>query len=258
VLAAAAAAALLGGVGCAGVPVAAGLDDGDANQVVVTLTRANVDAQKEVDPASDGRFRVLVQRDETARAIQTLRDEGLPRSRTPGVLDAMDKGALVPSRAAEHAQLVAGLAGDLERTLESVDGVLHARVHLNVADPDPLRGALPPKATASVLIEHRGSAPPIAGTEVQRLVAGGVPALAAADVAVVLVPHSSPAAGDMVPLAHLGPIGVSRGSLRSLQFTLVGLVALVAFLAATTLVLYARLARLRGATAEAQARRGPA
>ena len=80
------------------------------------------------------------------------------------------KGAR-PSRAAEHAQLLAGLAGDLERTLESIDGVLSARVQLNLPEPDPFRGTEPAKATASVLLEHRGSAPPIGAADVQRLLA---------------------------------------------------------------------------------------
>ena len=169
------------------VPVASGLDESDANRIVLALDRANVDATKESDPNVEGKFRVTVVRDEAGRALTLMRDEELPRPRSPGVLDAMDKGALVPGQAAEHAQFVAGLAGDLQRTLEGVDGVLSARVHLNVPAVDPLRDAPPAKTTASVLLEHRGSTPPLASDAVQRLVAGGVPGLAPADVTVVLV-----------------------------------------------------------------------
>src|SRR5258706_11510911 len=133
------------GLSACSVPVPAGLEETDANRIVGALDKAAIDAVKEVDPSVEGRFRVLVPRDDAARALGAMRDEELPRPRPAGVLDAMDKGALVPSRTAEHAQMVAGIAGDLERTLMGVDGILAARVHLNLPAPDPLRDVAPPK-----------------------------------------------------------------------------------------------------------------
>jgi type III secretion protein J len=231
-------------VGCA-VPVAAGLDETDANRIVVTLDRARIDATKEADPGGEGKLRVTVARDDVPRALAAMQGEGLPRPQPRGVLDTLDKGALVPSAAQEHAQLVAGMAGDIERTLEGVDGVLRARVHLNVPAKDPLRDAPAGKSTASVLVEHRGTTPPLAPDAVQRLVAGGVGGLAPTDVAVVMIPRVAPAHTGETDLAHVGPIAVARGSLRPLQGVLVALVLLVAALAVATLLLYTRLARAR-------------
>jgi type III secretion protein J len=246
--------ALLFAAACT-VPVAGGLEDTEATRVVVALDRANVDATKEPDPTADSRWRVLVARDDVPRALETMRDEELPRTPSPGVLDAVGKGALVPSEASEHAQLVAGIAGDLERTLEGVDGVLRARVHLSVPLPGA-RGAphdpcdmVAARGTASVLLAHRGSTPPLSADSVQRLVAGGVAGMLPTDVTVVMVPRTAPASpadgetgGQM---GHVGPIAVARTSLRHLQAALVGLVALVALLAGATLVLYSRLSRAR-------------
>ena len=229
--------------GCT-VPVAAGLDESDANRIVMALDRAKIEASKESDPGTEGKFRVLVARDDTAHALTAMHGEELPRPRPRGVLDAMDKGALVPSEAAEHAQFVAGLAGDLERTLESIDGVLAARVHINLASRDPLRDLPTAKATASVLLEHRGSTPPITSEAVQRLVAGGIEGLSPFEVAVVTVSRPAPPA-QSAELAHVGPIAVAPSSMRALQLALVGLVALVLALATATLVFYTRLARLR-------------
>jgi type III secretion protein J len=229
--------------GCA-TPIAGGLDEGDANRIVIALDRASIEATKETDPAVEGKFHVTVQKDDAARAITTLQGEELPRPRSPGVLDAIDKGALVPSAAQEHAQLVAGTAGDLERTLESIDGVLTARVHLSVPSADPLSGAPPGKTTASVLIEHRGVAPPVVEGSVARLVAGGVPGLAPADVAVVMVGRPAPVLAAGSSLAHVGPITVAHASMRLLQVALVGLLALVAALTAATLALFAKVRKL--------------
>jgi type III secretion protein J len=235
-------------LGCNAV-VAAGLDETDANQIVVALDRANVDGQKEVDPTTEGKFRVLVARDDVASALSAMRAEELPRPKPAGVLESMDKGALVPSQAAEHAQLVVGTAGEIERTLLSIDGVLAARVHLSLPARDPLRDTAPTKATASVLVEHRGAAPPITVDAIQRLVAGGVTNLAPADVVVVTVPRPAPPQAREAQLAHVGPIAVARGSQRPLQGMLGALVASVLVFAGITLALYLRLARMR---AEAQ------
>jgi type III secretion protein J len=227
------------------VPIEAGLDDAEANRVFVALDHANIEVSKEPDPGTEGKWRVTVAESDVARALTVMHNEGLPRQDTPGVLDSVGKGSLVPSEAAEHAQLIAAIASELERSLQGIDGVLVARVHLNVPAASPLRDLAPPRGTASVLLEHRGAMPPISVDSVQRLVAGGVTGLLSSDVVVVMVPHAStptPGAGD---LAHVGPIAVARASVQKLQAALVGLVALVALLAASTLVLYSRLSRAR-------------
>jgi type III secretion protein J len=245
--------------GCA-VPIAGGLDEGDANRVIVALDQAGIDAAKELDPAVEGRFRVTVPRDDSARALATMADEQLPRPKTHGLLEAADRGQLVPSQAAEHAQLVAGLSGELERTLGGIEGVLAARVHMNLPPRDGLRDGPPPKATASVLLEHRGTTPPLATESVQRLVAGGAPGLAPIDVVVIFVHHAARPSAGRPDVAHVGPIAVARSSMTTLKVALAGLVLVVLALAAATLALYAKVARLRRDQAEAEraaARVGP-
>lgn len=230
--------------GCT-VPVAAALDEVDANRVVVALDQSGIDAAKEADPSAEGKFRVTVARDDVGRALATMREEELPRPKSRGVLDAADRGQLVPSQAAEHAQLVAGLAGELEKTLGGIDGVLAARVHLNLPPREPLRDGPPPKASASVLVEHRGTTPPLAPESIQRLVAGGAPGVAPADVAVVFVPRTARASTGRTDLAHVGPITVARGSMNTLKVAFAGLAVVVLGLAAATLALWAKVARMR-------------
>ena len=232
-------------VGCTS-PVAVALDEDDANRIVVALERASIEATKETDPSTEGKYRVIVSREESGRALVTLRDEELPRARYPGVLEAMDKNALVPSQAAEHAQLVAGLSGDLQRTLEGVDGVLFARVHLNLpVSAEPVRGEIPAKSSASVLLSYRGGTPPLSETAVQRLVAGGAPGLAPGDVAVVMISRPAPAAAASASsmLTHLGPFVLSRGSVRLLEVGFPMALALV--FAFSWFVYFTRFTRLR-------------
>jgi type III secretion protein J len=198
---------------------------------------------------------VTVPHDDASRALVTMADEQLPRTKPRGVLEAADRGQLVPSQAAEHAQLVAGLSGDLERTLSNVEGVLAARVHMNLPVRDGLRDGPPQKATASVLVEHRGSTPPLSIESVQRLVAGGAPGLAPADVAVVFVAHAVRPASARPDVAHVGPIAVARGSMNTLRIALAGLVLVVLVFAGLTLGLYAKLTRVRREQADAERER---
>lgn len=237
------------------VPVAGGLDETQANRVVVALDHAGVVAEKESDPAVEGRFRVSVERDEAPRAIVALREEELPVAAAPGLLDAMGKGALIPSQLIEHAQYVSGLAGELERTLGTVEGVLTARVHLSLPEPDPLREGPRSKATAAVLLKYRGATPPIDALEIKRLIAGAAAGLVPDDVAVVMVSRPAPSGAGDRTLAKLGPITTTHASMRILRAATGAVLAIAVALVATVLALWSRLRRLRaGLEEEPQAR----
>ncbi len=244
--------ALLFIAGCS-VPVATGLDDNDSNRVLVALEKSGVAAQKEADPAAEGHWRVTVARDDAPAAVAVLTEEGLPPPTTPGVLDALGKGSIVPSRTAEHAKLIAGTAGDLERSLLAVDGVLSARVHLAVPEKTAFFDeGKEPEPTASVLIRHSGATPPIATGEVQRLVAGAVPGLAPDHVSVVETPASPPSHLPGHTLSRFGPITVTRASMLPLRLIIGGAVLLNVLLLGLLVFVWGRGRRTALALAEAQ------
>jgi type III secretion protein J len=242
------------------VPIAAGLDEGDASQAVVALEKSGIAAEKEKDPDHENAYRVLVSRDDAAGALGVLGQEGLPPRDAPGVLEALGRGSMVPSRLAEQAKLVAGTSGELERTLRAVDGVVSARVHLAVPPKDPLSyDEKAPGASASVLVRHRGAAPPITLAEIQRLVAGAVPGLDPSEVSVVMTPAPPRARLAERELARFGPLTLTRTSMTPLRIAL-GVVLLVnAILLGCLLALWSRLrkleAELANATREDEAKR---
>jgi len=239
--------ALLGLGGCTS-PVAAGLDDAESNRVVAALEGAGIDGRKEAEPGEAGRYRVVVPESEAGRALGALADEGLPRPRSPGILDAVGKNQLVPTLATEQAELAAGLGGELEKTFSQLDGIVVARVHLSLPSESPLREKKD-KPTASVVLSHRTPALPIPEAQVKRIVAAAVPNMAPDDVVVVGVPRPAKGGDHAASLAHVGPLGVAAGSATPLRLVLGGLVLLVGLLAGATLVLYVKLARSRGARA---------
>lgn len=227
--------------------VAAGLEEADANRGVVALARANVDAEKVVDPAVDGRFKLIVGRDEATVAISVLAGEEIPRPKSAVVTQA----GMLPTPEADRAARIAAIAMQIERSLGSIDGVHDARVHLDVPQTDPLVAALAaspekqPRATASVLIRHRSANPPILADDVRKLVAGAVSGLAPESIAVVMVQVPQMTLTGDRELAHLGPIAVTRGSLPTLRLVLgVALVSLFG-LGAALLGLAVRVRRMK-------------
>jgi type III secretion protein J len=234
------------------VPIAAGLDEGDASQAVVALEKSGIAAEKEKDPDRENAYRVLVSRDDAASALGVLGQEGLPPRDAPGVLEALGRGSMVPSRLAEQAKLVAGTSGELERTIRAVDGVVSARVHLAVPPRDALSlDEQAPHASASVLVRHRGAAPPIALAEIQRLVAGAVPGLEPSGVSVVMAPAPSRSRLTERELARFGPLTVTRASMTPLRIAL-GVVILVnAVLLGCLVALWSRLRKLEAELADA-------
>jgi len=230
-------------VGCTA-PVAAGLDEHDANEVVALFARRGIASEKDLDPERENAFRVSVGRGDSASALALLAEAELPRPKPRGLGDLFDGKALVPTALHERAQLAAGIAGDLERTLLAVDGVRVARVHLAMTEPPSRENR--PRPTASVLLEHRGSTPPMTLEAVQRLVAGATAGLAPEDVSVVTVARPKSPDSAQPDVASLGPISVSRGSLRTLQGVLGAAIVCAMVFAALFVVTYLRLSRERG------------
>src|SRR5690606_28919827 len=115
--------------------------------------------------ASSGGYRVLVASDEVAAALSVLRAEELPRAPEPGLHDVFGRASLVPTATEERARLTAALGGELARSVESIDGVLDARVHVALPDASELPlDVAPPRPRASVLVRHR-PAPDRAGPD---------------------------------------------------------------------------------------------
>jgi type III secretion protein J len=244
--------ALAGAVGCT-TAVASNLPEGEANRAVVALEQHGVSAEKERDPEAEGRFRVSVGRDEAAAAAGVLSQESVPSRENPGILQSLGSGSMVPSRLAEHARLLSGISGELEQSLQAVDGVVSARVHLAAPEQNPLDEQAPSKPSASVLIRHRGAAPPLATSDVQRLVAGAVPGLAAADVSVVSAPAPASARPADKELRRVGPITVTRASLSPLRVMAACAVLLNLLLLGAVLLLWSKVRRTEDALGQARA-----
>jgi type III secretion protein J len=205
----------LAAFGCS-VPIAKGLDEQEANHTVLSLQRGHVAANKEADPRDEKLWTVTVSHGDVTQAVALLASEGPIASKTPGLLESLGASSLIPSPRTERVRVLAGTAGELERSLREIEGVLSARVHLAIPTADSLSDSTEPtETTASVLIRFRDGLNPISENEVKRLVAGAVTGLTADRVSVVIKSVSH--ANAQIGIERLGPLSVSTGSLWALR-----------------------------------------
>lgn len=157
-----------------------GLDDGDKAAMVDTLKSAGIDY--EID---SGTGALSVGEDDFHQARMLLAQAGLPKGApsATSMLDSMPMGA---SRAVEGERLRGAAESDLARTIETIDAVESARVHLAVEQPSVfLRDRAAP--AASVMLKLRGGRT-LSDTQtraIAQLVAASVPGMNADNVSIV-------------------------------------------------------------------------
>jgi type III secretion protein J len=139
-------------IGCARPELYTGVNEHQANEMVSLLQTAGIEAKKEM--RESGNYAITTQPENFSRAIELLQANGLPRSSFDSVGQVFKKEGLVSSPMEERARLTYALSQELAATLQAIDGVVTARVHLAVPDKDPLSDK-PKPASASVFIKHR-------------------------------------------------------------------------------------------------------
>jgi type III secretion protein J len=135
---------------------------------------------------------------------------------------------MIPTASEEKARMLLGLSGELTRTIKSVTGVVDARVQVVLPENSPLLDKAqwsPP--TASVLVKHRGSAPPLTEDEIRNLVARGVEGLQPENVAVVYKRTGATPAPNHDIGWYLSDAYVVIGSLALAALTGIGALLLV-------------------------------
>ena len=226
------------GTGCT-TGVLHGLDEPAANEALSALERAGIGAEKLVEEGMQGaRFAIRVSQGDAARALDVLRVRGLPREGRHGFAEVYGQPSLIPSPSEERARYLEASAGEIERTLETAEGVVTARVHLVLEEPDPLSLEGKPKAAAraAVLIKAAQGTMPLREADVQKLVAGSVPGLDPHAVAVVVTAAPESSEESLGPLASVGPLRVTPSSRAPLVTAVAAALILIGGLATLLLV----------------------
>ncbi len=156
-----------------------GLDQEDVTRIGTVLSDAGMDF--DVSVTGDA---VSVANGVGAKARMILARKGLPRSDSAGY-ELFDKlGSLGLTTFMQQVTKVRALEGELARTIQQIDGVRAARVHLAMRNEASFRSA-GEKPTASVVIRADRNTAKLAANAIRHLVAAAIPGLSTSQVAVM-------------------------------------------------------------------------
>lgn len=174
VLAAFAAAVLL--AACGGKPLYSQLDETQANQVMGALIAAGVDADKNPSPSKTG-WEVRVATSDFPYAMQVLAAQGLPRAQFANGCDVFRKEGFASSSTEERGREQCALQQELADTLTRFPGVVDARVHVTLAERDPLGGTNQDSSVAVAIFEAPGTSMRDRETDIKLLMKDSVKGL---------------------------------------------------------------------------------
>jgi type III secretion protein J len=132
------------------------LTESSANELLTALLERGVGARK-VSRGKDG-FAITVNREEQLRALEILRDLGLPKADYEGLGVVFRRQGMMSSPLEERARLSHALSQELAASCSRLDGVVDARVHVVLREVDLLSGTVTP-ASAAVMLRHTPDAP---------------------------------------------------------------------------------------------------
>ncbi|MGN6470365.1 MAG: flagellar basal-body MS-ring/collar protein FliF [Rhizobiaceae bacterium] len=167
-----------------------GLDRSDVNQIGLVLGEAGIS----FDVDSKGTS-VLVPVGKTAQARMLLAEKGLPTSANAGYELFDNVGSLGLTSFMQQVTRVRALEGEIARTIQSINGIKSARVHIVMPERANFRRE-EQQPTASVMIRASGIDARRTAMSIRFLVAAAVPGLNADKVTVLDTNGTLLAAGD--------------------------------------------------------------
>lgn len=157
----------------------AGLSGQDVSRIGAALKEAGID----FDVSAEG-TKVMVRREETARARMLLAEKGLPSSANAGY-ELFDKlGPIGLTSFMQEVTRVRAIEGELARTIQAMKGIKAARVHIVLPETGSFRRGRQP-ASASVVIRTEMSADSSTTRAIRHLVAAAVPGLTVDEISVL-------------------------------------------------------------------------
>jgi flagellar M-ring protein FliF len=161
-------------------PLFQGLAEADKSSVADALQSAGISFALDRNTGA-----ITVAEGEVHKARMMLAGQGLPKAppSSDTVLSSIPMGS---SRAVENETLKGAREADLERTIEAIDAVKSARVHIAVAEPSVFVRDQSKSAASIMLTLHGGRTLTDAQVRaMQHLVASSVPSLAPEEVSIV-------------------------------------------------------------------------
>jgi flagellar M-ring protein FliF len=170
-------------------PLYTGLGADDVNRIGRVLSDAGIPF--DVNTGGDS---VLVEYGRAAQARMILAEKGLPKSDKAGYELFDQMGSLGLTSFMQQVTKIRALEGELSRTIELLDGIRSARVHLGQKGEGAFRSKFD-QPTASVVIKTDGNAKESLAASVRQIVASAIPGLKTEQVTVMTTDGQTLVAG---------------------------------------------------------------
>jgi flagellar M-ring protein FliF len=152
-------------------PIYTGLSVQDVSRITAALAEAGITFD-----VNEQRSAVMVPFGQTARARSLLAQKGLPNSSRAGYELFDQMGSIGLTSFMQEVTRVRALEGEIARTIQALDGVAAARVHLVLADPGSFRRERrDPSASVLLRLDERWQNS--AAQAVRHIVAAAVPGM---------------------------------------------------------------------------------
>ncbi len=148
-----------------------GLDSEDVNRIGAVLSEIGI--KFDVNEAGNA---VLVDYGKTAQARMILAEKGLPKSGKSGYELFDQMGSLGLTSFMQQITKTRALEGELVRTIQQLEGIKSARVHLAIKDEGTFRNK-DDQPSASVVIRSLGKPTEATAMAIRQIVASAVPGL---------------------------------------------------------------------------------
>lgn len=167
-----------------------GLSGEDINQISLVLAESNINFATGTDGTS-----ITVPAGLTNRARMLLAERGLPASTSAGYELFDQVGSLGLTSFMQEVTRVRALEGEIARTIQSINGISAARVHIVMADRGNFRRG-DQQPSASIMVRAGSNLAPRTADSIRHLVASSVPGLNVDEVTVLDATGQLLATGD--------------------------------------------------------------
>ena len=180
-------------LGCDKTEILSGLEEKQANQVLVALGSNGISAKK-TGLANKTGISIIVESSNSDKALSILSNLNLPKNEPNGINEMYAETGIIPTPSEERARFTKAVSGELEKSLLTIERVVDAKVHIVLPDPfsKKIYNSLV-SSTASVLVKYikgKDGEIPISEENVKKLIAGGVEGLKPENVSVITVKSS--------------------------------------------------------------------
>lgn len=229
------------------------LSEREANEMLAALMESGIEADKST--IGEEMFAIAVANEDVRDALAVLSEQGLPQSNRQSIGQVFAKSGIVSSPFEERVRYIYALGEEVAQTLQQIDGVLVARVHVVMPEAPELGQEAKPSSAAVFIKQKVGFDLDFLVPQIRRLVANSIEGVNYEEVSVVLVeaqPQSHAESGTEGDVVETLPgLRVSSGSSMTVWLWLGAGVLILLAMAAGMVVMVRQNAGLKAKLANA-------